>query len=87
MPRNATAPGPNAQAWSPSGDLIAFGQNYRGLRLTGRTMRDQVALIDNPGGFLALSPTWSPDGTRIAIGGADIGSADQRATDIGRSQN
>lgn len=70
--RKLTTPGPNAPAWSPSGDLIVFGQNYRGLQLTGRSMRDQVALIDNPGGVLALSPTWSPDGARIAFGGADV---------------
>ena len=61
-------------AWSPSGDLITYGDPLPSLSvyLTGRSGAAPNRLFADPpsenwaGG---VSSTWSPDGTAIAVGG------------------
>jgi Tol biopolymer transport system component len=75
LPRSLEAPG--RPAWSPGGELIAFGSGYD-PRIVWVARRDGSHLRRiSPRTLSASGPTWSPDGRWIAFEGlGTTGSSD-----------
>jgi Tol biopolymer transport system component len=70
-----------APVWSPSGDLIAYGDNASGVGVyvTGGSGGGFTKLSSLPPNAISggrVGPAWSPDGSAIAFGGAGPNGAD-----------
>src|SRR5919107_3015707 len=76
MKQLTSASGSGNPTFSPNGEKIAYAANYgadtRGIYVINRSGTSKKALTDN-NNLPEYSPTWSPDGTKIAfVDGPDI---------------
>ncbi|MDA1096726.1 MAG: hypothetical protein O3B84_05665 [Chloroflexi bacterium] len=69
-----TGPGDYGPVWSPQGDRIAFTRFYpvdaRGTYVMAANGSGQVKVADTTNAFIL--PTWSPDGSEIAVIDHDV---------------
>ena len=91
LERNTVAP-----AWSPRGDLIAFGSGgaFQGFLSQGRQVSNIAVVAPDGTGFRLLTqgdanngfPSWSPDGSRIVFRVQDEHGKGLRILDVATGQ-